>query len=193
MDRSRETSPQFKAQFEAKLAGAFYLLSILTGMFAAFASGRLAAYGNAANLVGGVCYIAVTLLLYDLFKPVSRSLSLLAALFSLVGCTLFILHFLHLYTSPISPLVFFGFYCLLLGYLILRSTFIPRAVGVLMALAGLNWLTFLSPQLAERLEPYNLIPGLIGEGALTLSLLAFGAANAERWNQQANAASPSRW
>ena len=192
MDRPAEPSPQAKAQFKARLAGVLYLLSILTGMFAAFASGRLAVYGDAANLFGGLCYIAVTLLLYELFKPVSRTLSLLAALFSLVGCTLFILHFLHLYTSALSPLVFFGFYCLLIGYLILRSTFMPRIVGALMVFAGLNWLTFLSPRLAERLSPYNLIPGLLGEGALTLSLLAFGSVNAERWQQQASLTSLSR-
>jgi hypothetical protein len=52
-------------------------------------------------------------------------------------------------------IVFFGFYCLLIGYLIFRSTFLPRILGVLMAFAGLGWLTFLSPPLANYLSPYK--------------------------------------
>ena len=191
MESIAEASQGSRAQYKARLAGVFYLLSIITGMFAAFASGRLEVYGNAANLAGTGCYVVVTLLFYDIFKPVKKGLSFLAALFSLVGCATYALHFLHLFRSPISPLVFFGFYCLLIGYLILKSTFLPRFLGALMVFAGLNWLTFLSPQLAERLSPFNMIPGLIGEGALTVWLLLFGL-NAERWNQQTNAASLSR-
>jgi hypothetical protein len=43
-------------------------------------------FGFAAELISAVCYITVTLLLYDMFRPVNRSLSLLAAFFSLAGC-----------------------------------------------------------------------------------------------------------
>jgi len=184
MDRIPELS---NAQFKARFAGVVYLLSILTGIFAAFATGPLAPYGHAANVVGGACYVVVTLLFYEIFKPVNKGLSLLAAIFSLIGCTIFILHFLHLANSPISPLVFFGFYCLLIGYLIFKSTFLPKALGVLMAFAGVNWLTFISPAFADRLSPFNLVPGLIGEGALTLWLL-FKGINPQRWNRQATAA-----
>jgi hypothetical protein len=74
----------------------------------------------------------------------------------------------------LNPLPFFGFYCLLIGYLIFRSTFLPRMLGVLMAIAGLGWLTFLSPSLANNLSPYNFVPGVLGEGALTLWLLVVG-------------------
>jgi len=45
-------------------------------------------------------------------------------------------------------------------------------VGVLMVCAGLGWLTFLSPRLVTALSPYILAPGMIGEGALTIWLLA---------------------
>jgi hypothetical protein len=79
-----------------------------------------------------------------------------------------------LQVKGVHPLVFFGFYCLLIGYLIFRSTFLPRILGALMAFAGLGWLTFLSPPLAKYLYPYILAPGNIGEGALTLWLLAIG-------------------
>jgi len=43
-------------------------------------------------------------------------------------------------------LVFFGMFNSLIGYLIFKSTFLPRILGVLMALSGLGWLTFLSPR-----------------------------------------------
>ncbi|HEV7838596.1 MAG TPA: DUF4386 domain-containing protein, partial [Gemmatimonadaceae bacterium] len=84
----------------------------------------------------------------------------------------------------INPLGFFGFYCLLIGYLILRSTFLPRVLGALMAIGGLSWLTFFSPSLTGQLFPYNMAPGIIGEGVLTLWLLAAGL-NEQRWNEQA--------
>jgi uncharacterized membrane protein YfcA len=128
----------------------------------------------------------VTLLFYDLFKPVNKKLSLLAALFSLVGCAIGAHSLFHLPTPYIDSLVFFGFYCLLIGYLIFRSTFLPRILGVLMALAGLGYLTYLSHPLAHSLFPYNVVPGGIGEGLLTLWLLIFGV-NAERWQEQARA------
>jgi hypothetical protein len=84
-------------------------------------------------------------------------------------------------------IVFFGFYCLLIGYLIVRSSFLPRALGVLMAIAGLGWLTFLSPPLANDLVPFNLLSGLLGEGSLTVWLLLIGV-DARRWQEQASAA-----
>jgi hypothetical protein len=55
-----------------------------------------------------------------------------------------------------------------------------------MALAGLGYLTYLSHPLAHSLFPYNVVPGGIGEGLLTLWLLIFGV-NAERWQEQARA------
>ena len=84
-------------------------------------------------------------------------------------------------------MVFFGVYCLLIGYLIFRSAFLSRILGVLMALAGLGWLTFLSPPLANRLSPYNLVLGFLAELALMLWLLARGV-NVQRWKEQASAA-----
>ena len=125
--------------------------------------------GFAAELISAVCYITVTLLLYDMFRPVNRSVSLLAAFFSLTGCTIqafstlfhlaplvilggeqylsafrteqlqaLALMFLNLRAQTSSIyMVFFGWYCLLIGYLIFRSTFLPRILGVFMAIAGL--------------------------------------------------------
>jgi hypothetical protein len=178
-----ETSPRFKA----RMAGVFYLLTFVGGVFAlVFGRRPGVVYFYAANLLATAAYIAVTLLFYNLFKPVNRSISLLAAFFSLAGLVIGTLSLFHLISSPINNLVFFGFYCLLIGYLIFRSTFLPRALGVLMAFGGLGWLTFLSPELSKSLSPYNLAPGILGEAALTLWLLVFGV-NEQRWKEQTSA------
>ena len=79
-----------------------------------------------------------------------------------------------------------GFYCILIGYLIFRSTFPPRILGVLMAFAGLNWLTFLLASLANYVSRYNLACGLIGEASVFLWLLVMGV-NIQRWEEQASA------
>lgn len=86
----------------------------------------------------------------------------------------------------INTLVFFGFYCVLIGYLILRSTFLPRILGVLMAIAGMAWLTFLSRPLASFVSPFNYSAGGIAEGTLTLWLL-FAGVNTARWKEQESA------
>jgi uncharacterized membrane protein YozB (DUF420 family) len=78
-------------------------------------------------------------------------------------------------------------YCLLVGILILRSTFLPRILGVLMVLAGLSYVLFLSPPLARSLQPYILVFPGVGQISLTLWLLAIGV-NAQRWKEQASAA-----
>ncbi|WP_266172199.1 DUF4386 domain-containing protein [Dyella subtropica] len=234
MGHIAEASPLFKA----RIAGVFYLLTFLTGGFAIYVGDKLVVDGNAAATASHIlanrswvllgfaadiaviaCYVTVTALFYGLFKPVSQSLSLLAACFSLVGCTIQAfssffdlaplivlggaqylsvfkveqLQALALMFSELGGqaykvgLVFFGLYCLLIGYLIFRSTFLPRILGVLMAFAGLGWLTFLQPLLASHLWPYIALPGFIGEGSLTLWLLVMGV-NGQRWKEQAELA-----
>ena len=84
-------------------------------------------------------------------------------------------------------LVFFGLYCLLVGILILRSTFLPRILGVLMVLAGLSYVLFLSPPLVRSLQPYILVFPAVGQISLTLWLLAIGV-NAQRWKERASTA-----
>jgi hypothetical protein len=82
-------------------------------------------------------------------------------------------------------LTFFGFCCILSGFIIYQSTFLPRILGVLMVLAGVGYSTYLWPPLANYLYPYNLALG-IGELLLGLWFLVFGV-NVERWNQKARA------
>jgi Domain of unknown function (DUF4386) len=88
--------------------------------------------------------------------------------------------------------VFFGFDILCTAYLVLRSTFLPRAIGVLLAIDGLAYLVysftnFLVPGFAGQLVPWIQFPALLGEGSLCLWLLAFGV-DVERWNKAASAA-----
>src|SRR5262249_41013177 len=131
-----EASPHLKA----RIAGVFYLLTILMGVVVFLTRGG---FRFAADLTATACYIAVIALLYQLFKPVNWSLSLLAVSFNLVGLAIG-----KLSQSEPVLFVFVGFYCLLIGYLIFRSTFLPRILGALMAFAALGYLTFLSPPFA---------------------------------------------
>ena len=238
MDRAVETSPRLLA----RIAGAFYLLTIVMGVFAeVFVRGTLVVrddaaatatnilaheplyrFGLAADLTMIACYIAVTLLFYGLFKPVSRSLSLLAAFFSLVGIAVLAVnslnhlaplvflgsaHYLSAFeTTQLQALalmslkmhargytiavVFFGVYCLMIGYFVFRSGFLPRILGVLMAIGGLSYLTnsfaiFLLPTLAARL-PDIMVLGVIAELSLCLWLMVVGV-NAPKWEEKASA------
>ena len=142
----------------------------------------------AGDLIAVSGNIVVTLLLYDIFKPVNRSLSLLAASFNLVGLTYGALRW-----NPRGvdiPVVFDGFSCLLIGYLILRSTFLPRILGALMVFAGLGWVTYLSQPLVIHLSPSNLASGILGQESVMLWLLVMGV-NEQRWKERANAAGTS--
>jgi len=232
MTTTADVSPRFKA----RIAGFFYILMIPIGAIPSIV-GRLNTSGDAAATAADIlahpslvhcafavdllviaCYIPVTALLYGLFKPVNRTLSLTAAFFSLVGCivqtcaTLFRIAPLVLLTSIQSSgikrdqvvalaylllklykqaysigLVFFGFYLVLIGCLIFKSTFMPRLLGVLVVIAGIGGLTFLWPPLAPILWPRVILSLWAGEGLLILWLLIVGV-NAERWHERARAA-----
>jgi Domain of unknown function (DUF4386) len=236
IERIAEAPPRFKA----RIAGVFYLLTIVARMFVEIfvrnrlvvsddaaatatnilAHGPLWQWGFAGDIISFASYIALTALLYEVFKPVSRSLSLVAVFFSLVASVvqaisslfhlapLFLLGgasylrvftvdqlqalallFLRLRAAAYHNigLVFFGVYLLSVGTLILRSTFLPRILGVLMVLAGLSYVLFLSPPLVQSLQPYILVFPGVGQISLCLWLLVMGV-NGQRWKEQAGAA-----
>ena len=182
-DRNMYRTAELSPGFLARTAGLCYLLNTVTAPIALYAKGtHWLAFSS--GLVATASYVTVTALFYYLFMPVNRSISLAAAFFGLAGCALGVLNPLHLVPFHIHSLVVFGLYCLLIGYLILRSTFLPRILGALMMIAGLGWLTFVSHRLASYLSPYHYVAGGIGEITLTLWLLAAGV-NAARWKEQA--------
>lgn len=85
-------------------------------------------------------------------------------------------------------LAFFGCFCLLIGSLILRSTFFPRFVGVLMGIEGALYLTnsfahFFDPAVGARVFPFLLLSGL-AEVSFCLTLLSYGV-NVQHWSDQA--------
>jgi hypothetical protein len=102
------------------------------------------------------------------------------------------LTFLNLHDDGYAVgMVLFGFYNMLIGYLILRSTFLPRILGVLLAISGFcyqidNFVGFLWPAFQAHLEPYILLPG-IAELLLALWLVVMGV-NEQRWKEQVRAA-----
>ena len=233
-DRITEASPRFKA----RMAGVFQLLEAVTASFpGVFVLGRLVVDGNAAataanivgherlfwlgfasSLIGVACHVAWALLMYELLKPVNKSLSLLAAFFVLVCCAMQALTSLF-YLAPLLilqggsslsaftaeqlqslalmflklnqyayniDLVFFGLWCVLTGYLIFRSTFLPRILGVLLAISGLGWVIYLYPPLAYHLFiPYIASASALGEIPLEFWLIVMGV-NVQRWKKQAS-------
>jgi hypothetical protein len=224
-ERIAQVSPRSRARITGVVYLLFFLTAVLGGVFTPATANNILAHetsfrlGYALTLISTASYVAVAALFYQLFKPVSRSLSLMAAFFSLVGCALTAVQSLFQlapsvvlggsqYSSAFKveqlhalaqmfldlnaqagyvALVFFGVFQLLIGYLIFRSTFLPRILGALMALGGLGWLTFLSPPLANHLLTYLEVLGLLAEGPLMLWLLVMGV-NGQRWNEQASAA-----
>ena len=170
--------------FKARIAGSFYLLCIVTNVIELSGKGGhwlTVSFG----LISTASYGTVTVLFYYLFKPVGARLSLVAMLFGLAGCTIRVLRPLGLVPSHVHSTLFFGFYLFLVGYLILRSTFLPHTLGALAAVAGgLGLLTFVSPRLANQLSIYPYVAAAVGEGTLTVWLLAVGV-DAVRWKEQA--------
>src|SRR5437764_10949604 len=209
IERIAETSPRLKA----RVAGGLWLTCIVAGVFGFVAASALIAgddaaataknilaneslfrLGFAADLISGVSYVGVTALLYYVLKPVSRSLSLLAAFFGLAGVAIggasWVIHLapllllhgdqyltafttsqlqamslaalkLQLQVFPIG-MVFFGIQCISIGYLVARSTFLPRILGILLAIGGTcyviaSFANFLIPSFGPHLVPFMML------------------------------------
>lgn len=161
---------------QARLAGAFYVITIL-GSLAGFADKSLAAAGMTA---AGIAYIAVTVLFFFLFRPVNVAISASAAATSFAG----------ILAGPITEaasapqgfaisMVFFGVYCILIGTLVTRTPFLPRWLGITLAVGGFLYivnssLIFVARDFAHKTSFYLLIPGFLAETTLCLWLLIAG-------------------
>jgi hypothetical protein len=245
-ERIARSSPQF----EARLAGGLFLVTLVLGVFAqGFIAERLTVSGDAVAtatnilahrglfqfgftiyLIEMACQIATVALFYILLRPVSKSIALSAAFLELTGCViktfarvffivpLFVLGGTNSSASgavsglsgfstqqlqglallllkvnnqgAAMALVFFGFSTVLNGYLIFRSTFLPRFLGVLGMISGLGWLTFLYPPLGSRAFLFAALIALLSSAVTIFWLLVFGV-NEQQWKEQAGAAAAS--
>jgi hypothetical protein len=174
------------------------------------------------------CQVATATLLYQLLKPVNRTVALLAVLLELAGIViktvarvfyiapLFVLgesasggstavsSVLSGFTTEqlqsialvllkvndqgaAVALAFFGFSTPLFGYLIFRSKFLPRWLGLLVMFAGLGWLTFLYPPLGYGvfmiIAPLGLLSALV-----KIFWLLIRGVDERKWEEQAEAA-----
>jgi hypothetical protein len=173
----------------------------------------------ALDLAGNAIYLALSVMLYQLFKPVDSRGALLAACFGLAGCIVqmsggllrmvplvllggtpldgvfpvvqvqaLALLALKLHAQVFSiSLVLFALFDLLVGYLIVASTFLPGILGWLMIVAGAGWLTFFWPPLATALSAVVLPFGALAEMVVMVWLLVRGV-DAECWRARRHGA-----
>ena len=164
--------------------------------------------GIVADLVMVAADIVVALALYIVLAPVDRHLSRLAAFFRLVQASVLGANLINLVlallliggTSLIAGqneswisvyleahalgyligLVFFGVSCLIVGRLIVRSSYAPTWIGALIMVAGVGYLIdsfgqFLWAGYPEELSYAVLLPALVGEVSFCAWLIAKGS------------------
>jgi hypothetical protein len=227
-------------QVYARMAGVLYLINIACGIFGELCvRGHLVVAGNAVatahnimaseflfrcgiagDLIMHLTDIPMTVIFYVLLRPISRDLSLLAALFGMLQTAVLVANKLNLvsvllllgssnYLKAFDPnqlqalaqlslslhehgfgigLVFFGVSCLVTGYLLFRSAYFPKTLGILQAIAGVCYLInsfaqLLAPALAVKLVPTILLPAFIGELGTCLWLIIKGV-NLLKWNER---------
>lgn len=80
-------------------------------------------------------------------------------------------------------LVFLGLGTLFQGYLIIKSTFLPRFLGVIAVVSGLGWLTYAYPPLGSALFFYLIVLAMLGL-VLTAGWLLVRGVDEQRWREQ---------
>jgi len=235
-NRTVHVSPQVYA----RTAGVLYLINIACGICGEiFVRGHLIVAGDAAatahniisseflfrsgtvgDLIMHITDVPMTLIFYVLLRPVSRDLSLLSALFSMLQTAILCANKLNLVTvllllegsttlKALDPaqlqalaslslamhengfgigLIFFGVSCLIVGYLMFRSGYFPKALGILQAIAGLSYLInsfalLLIPSLATKMFPAIVLPAFIGELSTCVWLIVKGV-NMSKWDER---------
>jgi hypothetical protein len=89
-------------------------------------------------------------------------------------------------------LFFFGVSTLMTGYLMIRSSFLPRALGVLSLIGGALWLAFAYPPLGNRFFLPIVLFALLG-CVVTIGWLLIRGVDERKWNDMASASSSSIW
>ena len=235
-----ETSPSTRG----RILAALYLFVIITGITAqSFIADGLVVHDDAARTAANilantslyrlgytifmlemVAQVGVTLLFYDLLKPVNRSVARASAVLGLTGCGIKTMARLFYYAplillggasylSAIQPahldalslafikinnqgaaigLIFFGFEALLEGWLMFKSEFLPRFLGVLSMIGGLGWLTFLWPPLGSHAFVGVALFAIVGVIATTGWLFIRGVGDV-KWRARSAVAATSIW
>jgi len=88
-------------------------------------------------------------------------------------------------------LAFFGFATVAQGWLVYKSGFLPRWLGVIEIIGGFGWLTFLSPPLGMRVFTYVAVFALVGLLAMIVWLTV--GIDEQRWRARAAQAASSIW
>jgi hypothetical protein len=237
-NRIADRSPRAMARF----AGFLYLVITIAAIVAHFyVPSRLLAPGDAAATANNIlaseplfrigiasefvvllCEIVLSIVLYVLLKPVSKTLSLVATVFRLAMTTIHAINLLnsfvvllllsgadylaafeadqlhalvllflnaHHYGFEIG-IVFFAPHVFVLGYLIFKSGYFPRILGVLFILASCVYLidstALLFVPSYDATPVFLALPIAIAEIAFPLWLLIKGV-NVEQWNKRAPA------
>jgi hypothetical protein len=161
-------------------------------------------FGYTMYMIEMVAQVIMTMLFYELLKPVSRTGSLIAAVIGVVGCGIKALSRVFFVAPAIVlegqlksmallfynvnemgaaiAVVFFGFNTVITGWLIIRSTYLPRVLGWIAVVGGIGWLAFLWPPLGYRLNLYIAAIALLGSLATIVWMLVYGVKE-ERWNE----------
>jgi hypothetical protein len=228
-------------QKNARVAGVLYLLiAVLAGFVHFYVPGELFVPGDAAATASKIMAsqglfrmsiateviillseVVLTVLLYRLLKPVSKTLSLIAAVSRLTMTTIHGVNLLNLffvllvlggasYLTVFQPdqlhalvrlfldaysygfaigILFFTLHVFLVGYLIFKSGYFPKVLGILFMIASLGYLidnfSYVLRENYATGAPYFAIPIAIAEIAFPLWLLIKGV-NAEQWKKRAH-------
>lgn len=165
------------------------------------ASATLFRVGALTDLVNLVCFLALALVLYGLLKPVGAGAARAMLVFNAVSVAVMTANLvnhlaalqaatagddalamlfldLHAYGYLVAG-AFFGLWLLPLGYLLFRSGYAPRALGVLVMVGSFGYVAdlvarVLFPVAGETLGPVVVLPSALAELSLTLWLLVKG-------------------
>jgi hypothetical protein len=236
-----ETSPSTRG----RILAALYLSVILGGIIAqVFIADRLIVRNDAATTAANIianrslyrlaftifmiemaAQVVVSILWYDLLKPVNRSIARLAAVFGLTASGIKTMARVFFYAPLILlsgatylsggmttaqvealafvflrinsqaaavALIFFGFETLLRGWLVFKSEFLPRFLGVISMIGGLGWLTYLWPPLGSQTFMYVALFAIVSVLATAGWLFIRGVDDA-KWRERAALATNSIW
>lgn len=162
--------------------------------------------GFATYLIEAMCDIALSLVLYVLLRRVNKEIALLSAFFGLVSTAVYFpgeFCYLAITLVPNDPaatslllrafslcatasMAFYGVASLIRGILIFHSRYLPKFLGVLMAIGGACFIakTFIAVLAPRYASDVLLLPMFLTLLAMTAWFLTKGV-NAAKWEEAA--------